>query len=208
MESYQDLEKLVEHESYDMAAELCLKAIRRGLDRQFWKTQLGYVHFLNECDIDAFYNKAPFVFLSLAEEYPHDDNIHFWLGYIYKITLHDSGHAQVELEKTLELNSGHPYANLALAGLIEDDRSAYLIQLTLRVQPYNFRAMHQLALLYMSNEKMREAESLLRSMIDNRAYIEQGYGIMNTYINGVLTGSAREKALQEEAHKLLAGYSR
>jgi tetratricopeptide (TPR) repeat protein len=203
MESYQDLEKMIKDESYYLAADLCLKAIQRNLDPRFWKTQLGYVHFLNERDIEAYYNKAPSVFMSLAEEYPHDDNIHFWLGYIYHITLHDSDKAQLELRKTLELNPRHPYANLVLAGLVESDRSVALLQMTLQVQPYNFRAMHQLALLYMSNDKLHEAESLLKSMIDNRAYIEQGYGIMNLYINEVLTGAANEKGLQREAREQL-----
>lgn len=45
-------------------------------------------------------------------------------------------------------------------------------------------------------------------MLTNEAYVEQHYGIMNEYINGLLTQATQQQELREEAKAQLEQLSR
>lgn len=201
--NYSELESLVKKENFKEAEAFCLAALASEPDHRFWETQLGYLYFLNEKDSDSFYNRAPTVFESLVANNAVDVNAHFWLGWIYMIVLNDSESAQRELREALALDPNHPYANLALASRLNAAEGAELLRRTLKQQPTNFRALRDLADVFLTVSKKTEARSLLKLMLTYEAYIERSYGIMNQYINDVLTGATHEQSWREEARSQL-----
>ena len=52
--------------------------------------------------------------------------------------------------------------------------------------------------LLVSKQKS-EALQLLETILTQEAYVEQNYGIMNLYINDVLTGGTNQQAFREGA---------
>jgi thioredoxin-like negative regulator of GroEL len=99
----------------------------------------------------------------------------------------------------LALNPNHAYANLVLASQPNYQQSAKLLRQVLKQQPNNFRALRQLADVLLASEQKAEAKELLKRILTNEAYIEQQYGIMNEYINDVLTQATQQQELREEA---------
>lgn len=197
--NYFVLEKLVRAEDYDRAEAFCRAVLTAGLDPLFWETQLGYIYFLNEKDDRAWYEQAPSTFESLVAKNPADINARFWLAYIYWIILCDTENSIQELRKVLALNPNHAYANLVLAGQPDYEQSAKLLRWVLKQQPNNFRALRQLADVLLALEQEAEAKELLERILTNEAYVEQQYGIMNEYVNGVLTQATQQQELREEA---------
>ena len=178
------------------------------LDLLFWETQIGYIHFLNEADDRAYYEQAPSTFEYLVAKNPTDANARFWLGYISSIVLDDVDNSRQELTKVLELNPNHVYANLVLASYPDYEQSVELLRRALKQQPNNFRALRQLANILLASQQKAEAKELLRRMLTNEAYIDLKYGIMNEYINGVLTCATQQQELREEAKAQLEQLSR
>lgn len=201
--AYEQFVILVERENYALAEEVCRAALARGEDQQFWQTQLGYVCFLNEKDAESFFDKAPDAFTSLVNEYPLDDNAHFWLGYILDIVRNDPEKPRQEYRATFELNPRHAYAKLTLAGIVDRDQGIRLLREVLEEQPTNFRALRQLADTLIAANRHQEAVGVLEVLLRHNAYVEEGYGIMNQYMNGVLTGASHEQRLQEEARAMI-----
>lgn len=198
---YSKLENLIRAEDYKQAEVFCRAALAAGLDPLFWETQLGYIYFLNEKDVHAWYEQAPFTFESLVAKNPTDANAHFWLAYVYCIIcIRDNIENSIqELRKVLALNPNHAYANLVLAGQPNYKQSAELLRQVLKQQPNNFRALRQLADVLLASKQKAEAKQLLEKMLTNEAYVEHQYGIMNEYINGVLTQATQQQELREEA---------
>lgn len=205
---YSVIENLVRAEDFDGAEAFCRAALAAGLDPLFWETQLGYIYFLNETDIHANCEQAPSTFESLVAKNPADANAHFWLAYVYWIILCDAKNCIQELKKVLALNPNHAYANLVLAGQSDYKQSAELLRRVLKQQPNNFRALRQLADVLLALKQKTEAKELLEKMLTNEAYVEQHYGIMNEYINGVLTCATQQQELREEAKAQLEQLSR
>lgn len=193
----------VESEIYAQAEDVCRAALARGEHWQFWETQLGYVCFLNEKDAVSFYDKAPDTFISLVDEFPLDDNSHFWLGYILNIVRNDPEKPRQEYRATLELNPRHAYAKLTLAEIVDRDQGIHLLREVLEEQPSNFRALGQLANTLIAANRHQEAVSVLEVMLRRNAYAEVGYGIMNQYMNDVLTGASHEQRWREEARAMI-----
>lgn len=205
---YIQLTQLINLKDYSEAEALCYAALSQSIHSHFWRTQLGYVCFLNERDFEAYYNKAPTVFKSLVAEDPKDANALFWLSYIYNIVFSEDEKAKYGLEQVLALEPNHPYANIALGGLTIPDaeHSAAVItclQHVLQQQPTNFRALRQLADVFVQTNRKAEAQNLFQRMLSYPAYVEHDYGIMNHYINGVLTGATHEEAWRYEAQLAL-----
>ena len=175
-----------------------------GVDNLFWQTQIGYICFLNETDIEAYYERSQSVFQSLVIQYPADANAHFWLGYIYCIVFNDIDHARQQLREVLKLNLNHPYANLVLASIPNTEDSTELLRRVLQQQQTNFRALRQMADLLLISKQKSEALQLLRIILTQEAYIEQNYGIMNIYINEVLTGATNQQTFREGVEAKLA----
>lgn len=200
---YAQLTKYVEDEDYLGAVKTCRGAIARGENPHFWQTQLGYVSFLNERDTQSFYVDAPAIFESLAKSYPEDENAHFWLGYCLDIAGHDQSGARQEMYEVLRLSSDHPYANLVLAGLVEQDEAIRLLHRVLLVQPTNFRALRQLVGIFLTLNRKKEAVRLLNIIRTKDPCVENRYGIMNEYINGVFTHAVWGQKAKEEANALL-----
>lgn len=113
-----------------------------------------------------------------------------------------------ELRKVLALNPNHAYANLVLADQPDYEQSAKLLRRVLEQQPNNFRALRQLANVLLASEQKAEAKELLERMLTNEAYVEQQYGIMNEYVNEVLTQATQQQELREEAKAQLERLSR
>ncbi len=163
---------------------------------------MRYVLFLNEEDDQSYYNDAPSVFEGLVAKYPEDANAHFWLGYIYNIILNDIVSAQKEMEKCLQLSEDFPYACVVLSGLVGDVDSIILLKRGLKRQPNNFRMLRQLAGILMREGRRSEAKEVLSIILDHRAYVETNYGIMNNYINDVLTAANHEITWRTECQSI------
>ncbi|MCP2728752.1 tetratricopeptide repeat protein [Limnofasciculus baicalensis] len=202
--NYSELEELVREEDYQGAEAFCQSVLETGVDNLFWQTQIGYICFLNETDIEAYYERSPSVFQSLVIQYPEDANAHFWLGYIYCIVFNDIDNARQQLREVLKINLNHPYANLVLASIPDTEDSAELLRRVLQQQPTNFRALRQMADLLLVSKQKSEALQLLRIILTHEAYIEQNYGIMNLYINEVLTGATNQQTFREGVEANLA----
>jgi len=200
---YAQLQELVEFGDYAQAEVVCRAALARGEDPQFWETQLGYVCFLNERDAKSYYDKALATFTSLTSKYSSDDNARFWLAYIFDVIFSDLERARQELHDCLQLNPNHSYAKLVLAGIVDQEQGKGLLRKVLQEQPTNFRALRQLADALIAPNQGKEARRILDVMLHNKAYVEQAYGIMNRYMNDVLTNATHEHSLQEEARTLL-----
>lgn len=197
---YAELEALIEQEKYEEAVALCQKAIASGAEPHFWKTQLGYVYFLDERNDFNYYTKSVEIFEVLVKEDEQDSNAHFWLGYFNTLILLDNQTARMELEQATALDPGHAYAYLVLAGIegTEAKSRLKLLERVLELQPNNFRALHELAALYRTKQRETEANALLEIILKQQPYLEQSYGIMNRYINDVFTGANQAEALRAE----------
>jgi tetratricopeptide (TPR) repeat protein len=195
---YGKLLEMVQLENYHDAEILCRQLLLSGSDELFWKTQIGYIHFLNEKSDQSYYSSASSTFQSLVSDYPFDINSHFWLGYMFNIILGDIESAKTELNTCLLLDKHHPYANIVMSGLVEEPENIELLKVALEVQPTNFRVLRQLASMLLEINQHTEALKLFDVILNSPAYIEKDYGIMNRYINDVLTSANHEQLWRAE----------
>jgi tetratricopeptide (TPR) repeat protein len=202
--SYTDLERLIQTEQFSEAETVCKEAIASSSDKLFWRTQLGYVYFLNEQDDEAYYHKSVKVFEELVKDYPNDANAHFWLGYLKWIILNQEENAIAELNEVLEIEPDHPYTHIVLADYNENRLSSvfYLLRIT-HIQPNNYRALVQFANFHQKKERLVIAKEFYRVITQNPPYVETGYGIMNNYINDVFTWSSKAESVRQQAEELL-----
>jgi len=91
---------------------------------------------------------------------------------------------------------------MILSGYEKSKEEMYL-RGVLSQQAFNFRALSQLSNLLENQRQIVEAKALLRIILNEKAYTEIGYGIMNQYINDVLTHSVKEQEIKERAKKRL-----
>jgi tetratricopeptide (TPR) repeat protein len=201
--SYTDLERLIENEQYSEAEAICQEAIASSVDKLFWRTQLGYVYFLNFPDEDYPENSIA-IFEALVKDYPNDPNAHFWFGYLNWIFYSEIDFAITELLKVLELEPNHPYARLVLAGHNADHISSLVpLMQQIQIQPNNYRALMQSGDFYRDKKNLETAREFYLKIIQNPPYIETGYGIMNTYINDVFTFATRAEDVKNETKEIL-----
>jgi hypothetical protein len=199
------LETLVNSGDFFGAEQFCtdLLAQSDAGSWKFWKTQVGYVCFLNEEDSEARYNRAPAHFEQLISRCPQDSNAWFWLGYLENVLFGEPSAAE-RLRTALALTPEHPYAALVLAGISPTvEFSIRLLQTVIRVQGNNTRALRELTRLWMVQENVVQAVHGLEKLVSEPPYIEHGYGIMNVYINDVLTGATHLPAWKAEAERML-----
>jgi lipopolysaccharide biosynthesis regulator YciM len=114
--------------------------------------------------------------------------------------------ARREFEHCLAIKPDHAYAHMALSGLSGDDRTevkATHLKEVLKVQPNNARAQKEMAEIHLRAGEFEDAARLLKAVIENEPYLEDGCGIMNEYVNGVLTG-ALSSFVKDEARELLS----
>lgn len=208
--NYARLQALIDAEDFKQAEEYCLDMLARGGDQRFWRTQLGYVCFLNERDIDAFYNRSTRAFETVIDQYHDDANAHFWLAYQTAILWNEPGDVRRELETVIQLVPNHPYARLVLAGMgtVQNEEVISLLKKTLEIQPANFRALQELSKALIASGQITEAINVLQTLIKESPYVETNYGIMNEYINGVLNGSYWKQEKRLEAMETIASLSK
>ena len=131
-------------------------------------------------------------------------NAHFWNGYIRIIVNFFYERGVEELRAALALDPDHPYANWIMEGRVDQfEWKENHLQRVLKRQPNNFRALLRLADLMLSVGRITEARHALEKITTEEPYIERDYGIMNKYINGVLTGAIWKQRLREEARTKL-----
>lgn len=186
---------------YAEAEAHCLDMLGQQVDWAFWKTQLGYVCFLNGEDDAARFVRAPRHFAELVARRPRDANALFWKAYLDHILLDNRDLAADELKQVLRMSSDHRYASLVLAGMGEDGEVVGFLRSALRVTPNNFRALRQLGHLFHQQGRRAEAIAAYGTMLDGEPFVETRVGIMNPYANEVLTAAAHAEAYREEARR-------
>lgn len=159
--------------------------------------------FLDERNEDAFFG-APKVFDELIQRLPLDADAHFWRGYVKCIHGRDDDQAKKALHRALELDRNHAYAQLALSAYDSGLPRIKLLERLLNSQPGNLRALESLASTLRDTGDRGGSRLAYQRIIDIEPYVELRYGIMNKYINGVLTGSYWAERYKREAAEQLA----
>lgn len=197
------LEALVEAGRLEEAAELCRHHLADAPHADRWLRELGFVCFLNDANDTAYYEDAPRIFRELAQRSPESADAHFWLGYVRAIVESDKAGAEDSLNRALRLEPKHAYAYLVRSGLKEDAGAIHDLRLALDVQPGILRAWRTLAQALAQVGDRDGSRSALERLVSAEPYIETQYGIMNTYMNEVLTGSAHAASWKQEARDQL-----
>jgi tetratricopeptide (TPR) repeat protein len=188
---------------YAEAEAHCVEMLGQQADWAFWKTQLGYVCFLNEQDDAARFVRAPRHFAELVTQRPLDGNALFWKAYLDHILLDNRELAADELRQVLRRSPDHPYAPLVLAGMSEDGEAVRLLESALHGTPNNFRALGQLGRLLHQRGRREDARAAYGTMLEGEPFVEARLGIMNPYANEVLTAAAHADAYRDEARRYL-----
>lgn len=192
------LDSFVSAGKFNKAEALCLSKLNpQAKDYTLWLTQLGYIYFLNEENTTAYYEKCLPVFIQLVEKDAQNEDALFWLAYLSYIIHHDTEGSKSKLHQLLRLNPAHSYANLVMAGFSDtpdQEKLSYLYGV-LKQQPNNLRAAKQSIEILLRYGKVDEARLLWRDLNGNEPYTETNYGIMNEYINGVLTAALHSRQI-------------
>ena len=193
------LQELANNEEYEQAISLCKEVITdsNSPDDKYWRTQLGYLYFLNEQHIDFYL--APTVFQHLVKDFPTDANSRFWLGYTNIIAFDYIDVAKKHLHISLEIAPKHPYASLILSTYYGGIQQETYLRNTLKEQPSNFRALSDLLSLYEKENRKNEVKTVLNTIISTEAYEEKYYGIMNDYINEIFTFFDKQNKIKKKA---------
>jgi tetratricopeptide (TPR) repeat protein len=199
-----ELEELIARARFVEAEAYCLERLAHGGDPAYWMTRQAYVCFLNDEDTAAYHDRAPGLFARLAEVQPDDASSLFWHGYLLLMVRHDERAASNRLREVLRLDPDHAYASLVLAGIAGAGDRLPLLRDVLRTQPGNVRALRELAI---ELERAGDAEGSRRAwsrLVSTDPLVETRLGIMNHYVNDVLTGSTRAMELRAEADARLS----
>jgi hypothetical protein len=197
------LMELAYNEEYEQAISLCKEIIAdlNSQDEIYWRTQLGYLYFLNyQNNFIDFYVNAPSVFQHLVEDFPTDANSRFWLGYINIIAFEYVAVAKKHLHITLELAPKHPYASLILSAYYGRIQQETYFRNTLKQQPSNFRALSELLSLFEKENQESDMKTVLDTIVSTQAYEEKHYGVMNSYINELFTFFDKQSKIKEQAN--------
>lgn len=197
------LELLVEAGRLDEAAEWCRRRLADSSHADHWLRQLGFVCFLNESNDAAYYEDAPRIFREIAERSLEDADAHFWLGYVRTIIESDHAGAEDSLSAALRVDPSHPYAHLVLSGIKQGADAVQELRCTLASQPGNLRAWRALAQELTRTGDYDGGRRALQQLVAAEPYVETRYGIMNAYVNEVLTGSAHASVWKREAEAQL-----
>jgi tetratricopeptide (TPR) repeat protein len=203
-ESRDSLAQLMSARDAATAERLCRRMIEEGHDWQFWKTQLGYVCFLNERDDEARFESALRHFEEISQRLPGDVTARTWHAYIRAILLDQQEAAAGELRTLLGQAPGHPYALIVLAGLENEVTAIPLLRAALHAQPNNVRALRELARIEFDQGRAASGSEALQTIVQAVPFRESRYGIMNLYINELLTQAEHADRLKAEASTLLA----
>lgn len=197
------LSSLVESGRLEEAAQLCLQHLHDDGSQNYWLRQLGFVSFLDEGNQIAYYERAPQAFRDLAQRMPEDADAQFWLGYVRSIVENDSAGAELALWAATRLDPHHAYAHLAMAGLKAGRDAVSELKQTVSVQPGNLRAWRALAQQFEQLGERGAANQAWGELLRAAPQIETRYGIMNTYVNDVLTGASHAEKWRELARAKL-----
>jgi tetratricopeptide (TPR) repeat protein len=202
---YSHFVALTEAERFSEAEALATSMFNPTVpDGAFWKAQLGYACFLNERDAEHF-DRALDHFEELVAWRPHDPNARFWKSYVELIAreAYDSG--REELQALARMAPDHPYAFVVLGGIPgEASEVIRYLEASLRIVPNNFRALRELGKHLDRSGRRDEARRVFSTLIESEPFIETRYGVMNSYMNGVLNGAAHADAWKGEARRYLA----
>lgn len=203
-----EIETFVNGGKFKDAIQLCESAITLGQNVEFWKTQLAYVCFLNEDNDEARYVTAHNLFISLTELNPLDANSHFWLGYITDIFFNNKESARSHLLEVKLIAPKFFYADLALAGLVENhpDNLEYL-EAVLQQKPNLYRALLQMSELLIKAHQYDNARRTLNALLNSDPYLETEFGVMNKYMNDVFTCATHQEDFQNKCEAMLKDLS-
>jgi hypothetical protein len=169
-----------------------------------WGLLRAIVCFLNEIDDPiGYYDRGPAALVSYLEANEGDVDARFWLAYWSLLARGWSEAPDLALVHLLEQQPQHAYANLILAAYRTDLAACFYLARALRGQPGNLRALLALARHEAGAGHKAEAVRRLRELTRTEPFEERGWGILNEYVNGVLTGSlSRERILQNAKETL------
>jgi tetratricopeptide (TPR) repeat protein len=136
----------------------------------------------------------------LIEANPRDANSHFWFGYITYILFDNKETAKMHLQMAKTIEPKLFYSDLVLAGLSgnQQDEIAYL-ESVLEEKPNLYRGLEQLSDVLIQLGQYDNAKSRLRILLNSSPYHEKDYGLMNSYINDVLTGESHQWEFKRRA---------
>lgn len=204
-EDLQRLYDLAADGRYQAAVDHCFSVLDDGdIDRGFWTMQIGLLYFLNYWETGGLFEEAPRFAEQAVWLAPHSPDAHFWYGWISQIAFSDNNLARREYLECLDLVPEHPYAHLALGSmdLPPEETKQHLLQI-LDLQPSNYRALMLFADAGLRLDEHSLAAATLNHLLDCRPFVENGYGIMNDYINDVFNGAYRQDEIAEEARTKL-----
>lgn len=197
---------LVAADRFSEGEELATTALReQPSEWRFWKTQLVYVCFLNDKDNAAQFERSPLHLGELVARYPNDHNGHFWKAYVDLILLDAREAARNELYALSRVAPYHAYVSLVLGGMPEEASKAVgHLEASLRIVPNNFRAMRDLGYVLNRQDRRGEARLVFEALLLAHPFVETSYGVMNPYMNEVLTGAGHAAAWKAEARHYIA----
>ncbi len=187
---------------FDTGIEYCRAALEAGEDCHFWETQLGYLYFIHfQGEHNIGYPTS--IFETLVAKRPSDINARFWLGYISEIHFDSRDFCIDCMKSVLEHNPAHAYARLILSSYVDIGERIRLLENVIRLQKTNIRAYGELISARIENGERAEAKRMLEIVPTLIPFVERDYGIMNTYINDVITGATGHGKWVEEMQDLL-----
>jgi tetratricopeptide (TPR) repeat protein len=131
---------------------------------------------------------------------PYDANRLFWFGYVEGILFNRIQKGIPYLLKAIAIQPELSYAHLVLAGYTDiPGEKLRLLEAVVQQHPTLLRALIEMAEILMILRQNDQAKSILEFILKTSPYIETEYGIMNNYINDVLTGATRWKSIRDEA---------
>jgi hypothetical protein len=108
------LQNAVNIADFERARHICNEQIASGSQILFWRTQMAYIHFLDEEDADRQY-QSPILFQGIVVDFPADENALFWYGYSSYILTNNTFIKDKCFLHVLELNPDHLYTNIFYA---------------------------------------------------------------------------------------------
>jgi tetratricopeptide (TPR) repeat protein len=191
------LRELLSGGRYAAAEQHC--AVQSSADPR-WILWRSIVCFLNEKDLDAHYSRGPALLNRYLHAIPEDRDARFLA--IYWRLLNRGGSDSVScLAEFLAESPEHPYANLVLAANGPSEGARSHLERVLAMQPNNLRALLQLALVEEQAGQWEEARQLLLRTLVVTPYVEDTWGLLNSYVNAVLTGAEVAGELRARARR-------
>lgn len=202
MTEFQSLDELTAKGDFERARIIAKGQLSRAEDaahRRVWLFQLALIDFQDESLTEPRYITAQQTMATLCSESPNDADFAFWRGYMASI-YGDPVVGEASLRRSLQIDPGHPYANLVVA-----KRQA--LRLTADVREHEAMAAIGRCLVVLAAQRgnrgatrsLRQLAKGLRLKLllewvtsyeaDQPPYVEDGLGAGDTYANRVLNES-------------------